>query len=87
MTENRPRSCANPHKTPPHTAKLKIPEKPGVASVPVLFFKKPQVFKAKLLYFTIFHIKHNGFFTFLRFFEYFTRILSKSGTFLSKNDS
>ena len=44
--------------------------------------KKPQENKAKLLFFTIFHIKRNGFFTVLRFLHFRTRILSKSATFL-----
>jgi len=87
MTENRPRSCAALHKTPPHTAKSKIPENPGVARSRVQKCKKRQENKAKLLYFTIFHIKHNGILTFLRFLHFRTRILSKSATFFAKNDS
>ena len=85
MSENAPRSSANLHKTPPHTAKSKIPENPGIPSFPGLFCKKTFVFKIKLLFFTIFHIKHNGFFTFLCFLHFRTRILTKNATFLAKS--
>ena len=47
--------------------------------------KKHKENKAKLLFFTIFHIKHNGFFTFLCFLHFRTRILTKNATFLAKS--
>ena len=84
MTENIPRSLANNKKTPPHTAKSKIPENPRIARFPGQKCKKRQENKTKLLYFTIFTIKHNGFFTFLRFLRFRIRILSKSATFVAK---
>ena len=87
MTENRPRSCAALWKTPPHTAKSKIPENPGIPRSRVQKLKKAFVFKAKLLFFTIFHIKTNGFLSFLRFLRFRTRIINKSATFFAKIDS
>ena len=43
----------------PHYRKITIPENSGIPSFPAFFFKKAFVFKTKLFFFTIVHIKHN----------------------------
>ena len=54
ITENRPRPQAPPHKTPPHTAKLKISKNPMIARSRVL--QKKCGFKEQLLICSFFHV-------------------------------
>ena len=71
-----------------HTAKSKIQENPGIPEFPEQKCKKAFVFKAKLLFFTFVHIKHNGvFFSLFCVFllKKHTRIFIKNATLGSKN--